>query len=81
MNTQLILDLLTQSYNDLTNFFAGLGLLDNELAISQLKTNFETGWQNFLAEYKLKKEELNLSKANLEVIFNKVKSFFREVSI
>ncbi|MGK7887011.1 MAG: LamG-like jellyroll fold domain-containing protein, partial [Crocosphaera sp.] len=72
MNTQLILDLLTQSYNDLTNFFVGLGLLDNELAISQLKTNFETAWHNFLAEYKLKKEELNLSNANLEILLNEV---------
>ena len=67
MSTQLAIEFLAQSHNDLTSFLTALGLLENEIAITQLKTSFENAFSSFRQEY----EELL---QNVDVTTSQVKT-------
>ncbi|MGK7943000.1 MAG: hypothetical protein AB4058_00845 [Microcystaceae cyanobacterium] len=49
--TKQALAFLTDIHNELTAFLAGVGLLDNQTAINELETKFNTALTAFLAEY------------------------------
>ncbi|WP_124975798.1 hypothetical protein, partial [Aphanothece sacrum] len=72
MSTKLAIELLTQSHNNLTSFLSGLGLLENQTAITQLKTKFDAAFKTFLDDYDGLKHKVAVTSSQVETVGDKL---------
>lgn len=69
--TQVALELLTQSHDNLTLFLAGLGLSGNESAVIELKTKFDRAFQGFLEQYNTITNTVSVKASEIEQMSQK----------